>query len=95
MIDFKSNYSFNILLRLIVVSVILTVLISYNIDSQIWSFHTFPNEFKRWHSYIDANEDEFTIAGDDDGNVSWAFAVTVDNTPHKLTFSTGERMHGA
>lgn len=30
-----------------------------------------------------------------EGAVSWAFPVTVDRTPHRLTFSTGERLHGA
>ncbi len=29
------------------------------------------------------------------GAVSWAYPVTVDRTPHRLTFSTGERLHGA
>jgi len=29
------------------------------------------------------------------GAVSWAFPVTADRTPHKLTFSTGERLYGA
>jgi hypothetical protein len=29
------------------------------------------------------------------GEVSWAFPVTADPTPHQLTFSTGERISGA
>jgi hypothetical protein len=29
------------------------------------------------------------------GAVSWAFPVTADRTPHKLTISTGERLYGA
>jgi hypothetical protein len=29
------------------------------------------------------------------GEVSWAFPVTSDRTPHRLTFSTGERIFGA
>lgn len=29
------------------------------------------------------------------GAISWAFPVTIDKTPHKLTFSTGERLYGA
>ena len=29
------------------------------------------------------------------GNVSWAFPVTSDRTPHRLRFSTGERIFGA
>jgi hypothetical protein len=29
------------------------------------------------------------------GEVSWAFPVTSDRTPHLLRFSTGERISGA
>ena len=29
------------------------------------------------------------------GEVSWAFPVTTDRTPHRLRFSTGERIFGA
>lgn len=29
------------------------------------------------------------------GSVSWAFPVTSDQTPHRLRFSTGERIYGA
>jgi hypothetical protein len=29
------------------------------------------------------------------GAVAWAYPVTVDQTPHELTFSTGERLYGA
>jgi hypothetical protein len=29
------------------------------------------------------------------GMVAWAYPVTVDQTPHTLTFSTGERLYGA
>jgi len=29
------------------------------------------------------------------GDVSWAFPVTSDHTPHRLRFSTGERIFGA
>lgn len=29
------------------------------------------------------------------GMVAWAYPVTVDQTPHALTFSTGERLYGA
>lgn len=35
------------------------------------------------------------IIRDDSGSVSWAFPVTVEKTPHQLTFSTGERLYGA
>ena len=37
----------------------------------------------------------FFLVRNDDGNVTWAFPVTVDRTPHRLTFSTGERLYGA
>lgn len=29
------------------------------------------------------------------GEISWAFPVTAEPTPHRLRFSTGERAHGA
>jgi hypothetical protein len=29
------------------------------------------------------------------GRISWAFPVTVETTPHRLTLSTGEQTHGA
>ena len=29
------------------------------------------------------------------GAVAWAYPVTVDRTPHHLTFSTGEQLHAA
>ena len=37
----------------------------------------------------------FFLVRNDEGAVSWAYPVTVDRTPHRLTFSTGERLHGA
>jgi len=37
----------------------------------------------------------FFLVRNEEGAVSWAFTVTVDNTPHKLVFSTGERLNGA
>ena len=37
----------------------------------------------------------FFLVRDHDGNVSWAFPVTVDNTSHHLLFSTGERLDAA
>ena len=37
----------------------------------------------------------FFLVRNDDGDVSWAFPVTVDPTPHRLVFSTGERLYGA
>ena len=37
----------------------------------------------------------FFLVRNSDGAVAWAYPVTVDRTPHKLTFSTGERLYGA
>ncbi len=35
------------------------------------------------------------VVRNDLGAVSWAFPVTVEPTPHRLTFNTGERLYGA
>lgn len=35
------------------------------------------------------------LVRDEQGAVSWAFPVTVDPTPHHLTFSTGEQVYAA
>ena len=32
---------------------------------------------------------------DESGSVSWAYPVTVDKTPHKVTFSSGEQIYAA
>ena len=37
----------------------------------------------------------FFLVRDEGGAVSWAFPVTAVETPHRLVFSTGERLHGA
>jgi len=37
----------------------------------------------------------FFLVRNGQGAVSWAYPVTVDRTPHELTFSTGERLYGA
>jgi hypothetical protein len=37
----------------------------------------------------------FFLVRNEDGEISWAYPVTVDRTPHRLTFSTGERLYGA
>ena len=39
--------------------------------------------------------DLFFLVRDSDGNVNWAFPVTTSRTPHRLTFSTGEKIFGA
>lgn len=43
----------------------------------------------------DLERNLFFLVRDEEGAVSWAYPVTVDRTPHRLTFSTGERLHGA
>jgi len=52
--------------------------VMYNIESQIWTLLSFPNELKMWHHYVDANGDEIILAGDDDGNVWQIFEGTDD-----------------
>jgi hypothetical protein len=37
----------------------------------------------------------FFLVRDKRGRVSWAFPVTVDRTPHRLTISTGESIYAA
>lgn len=37
----------------------------------------------------------FFLVRDSAGNVSWAFPVTAQKTPHKLTFDTGEKINAA
>jgi hypothetical protein len=37
----------------------------------------------------------FFLVRDEQGSVRWAYPVTVDPTPHRLQFSTGERLYAA
>jgi hypothetical protein len=37
----------------------------------------------------------FFLVRNEQGNVSWAFPVTAERTPHQLSFSTGERLNAA
>ncbi len=37
----------------------------------------------------------FFLFRNDAGAVEWAYPVTAAETPHRLVFSTGERLHGA
>ena len=37
----------------------------------------------------------FFLVRNEQGEVTWAFPVTVDNTPHHMTFSTGETLNAA
>jgi hypothetical protein len=43
----------------------------------------------------DLEQNLFFLVRDAGGNVSWAFPVTTSRTPHRLTFSTGEKIFGA
>lgn len=43
----------------------------------------------------DLERNLFFLVRDPEGNVSWAFPVTTSETPHRLTFSTGEKIFGA
>jgi hypothetical protein len=35
------------------------------------------------------------VCRDDDGSVAWAYPVTVETTPHHVTFSSGEKLYAA
>ena len=37
----------------------------------------------------------FFLVRNEAGAVIWAYPVTVERTPHKLTFTSGERLYGA
>jgi hypothetical protein len=37
----------------------------------------------------------FFLVRNEQGAVAWAYPVTVETTPHRLTFSNGERLYGA
>jgi len=37
----------------------------------------------------------FFLVRNDQGAVAWAFPVTVEATPHKMVFSSGEHLYGA
>jgi hypothetical protein len=43
----------------------------------------------------DLERNLFFLVRNERGEVSWAFPVTADRTPHQLTFSTGERLNAA
>jgi len=37
----------------------------------------------------------FFLVRNEGGDVAWAYPVTVETTPHKLSFASGERLYGA
>jgi len=43
----------------------------------------------------DLEKNLFFLVRNEQGEISWAFPVTADKTPHQLTFSTGERLNAA
>ena len=43
----------------------------------------------------DLERNLFFLTRNESGEVLWAYPVTVDHTPHRLTFSTGERLNAA
>ena len=50
----------------------------------------------RVHAIVeDLERHLFFLVRNEGGEISWAFPVTTERTPHRLKFSTGERPHGA
>jgi hypothetical protein len=50
----------------------------------------------RVHAIVEELERHlFFLVRNEAGEISWAFPVTTEPTPHRLQFSTGERAHGA
>jgi hypothetical protein len=48
------------------------------------------------HTILDELEQQlFFLVRNAQGAVAWAFPMTVDSTPHRLTFSTGEHVFAA
>ena len=43
----------------------------------------------------DLEKQLFFLVRDAQGNVTWAFPVTVERTPHRLCFDSGERLYAA
>jgi hypothetical protein len=37
----------------------------------------------------------FFLVRNEQGAVAWAYPVTIETTPHKMNFSSGERLYGA
>jgi hypothetical protein len=37
----------------------------------------------------------FFLVRNEQGAVAWAYPVTVETTPHKITFSSGEQLYAA
>jgi hypothetical protein len=53
-------------------------------------------DLNRVKSILDELEEHMTfVFRDERGAVTWAYPVTVDRTPHRVTFSTGEQVCAA
>jgi hypothetical protein len=51
---------------------------------------------ERVKSILDELETKlFFLVRNEHGAVAWAYPITVETTPHKLEFSSGERLYGA
>ncbi len=51
---------------------------------------------ERVNSILDELEKHLTfLVRNTAGAVTWAYPVTVDQTPHKITFKSGEKLYGA
>jgi hypothetical protein len=47
-------------------------------------------------SILDDLEENLTfLFRDETGSVTWAYPVTIKQTPHAISFSSGERLYGA
>lgn len=53
-------------------------------------------DLEKVHSILDELEKNLTfLYRDEGGAVTWAYPVTVEVTPHRILFSTGERINAA
>ncbi|MBW2264518.1 MAG: hypothetical protein JRG91_21340 [Deltaproteobacteria bacterium] len=53
-------------------------------------------DISRVKSILQELEEHMTfLFRNDDGHVAWAYPVTADETPHRLTFSSGETLYAA
>ena len=47
------------------------------------------------HILDDLEKGLFFLVRDERGDVAWAYPVTVEKTPHRLTFKSGEQLYAA
>ena len=60
--------------------------IAANLHLPVGRVNTILNELERHMTFLYRNEQ---------GRVAWAYPVTVDRTPHRIRFSTGEQVYAA